>query len=125
MDHCSISTHIKHKPVGYAATKYKPTPTPATPLPEVKPGVVDHLEKALKEGREVYIAYANRDPNKKQARKVKLLQCIRHGEAFKAFCFIDDMEKMFNMHKILRIEDNEWTVPPPSPGIFIYLYTCI
>lgn len=122
MDHCSVSTHIKHKPVGYSATKYKPTPTPATPLAEVKPGVVDHLEKALRDGREVYIAYANRDPNEKQARKVKPLQWIRHGEVFKAFCFIGDMEKTFNTHKILRIEDEEWTLVPR--GIDSILFPC-
>jgi hypothetical protein len=109
MDHCTVTSHVKCKPVGYQSTKYKPTPTPATPLPDVQPGVVRHLDKAMQEGREVFIAYANRDLNEKQARKVKPLQWIRYGEAFKAFCFIDNIEKIFNTHKILRIEDQVWT----------------
>jgi hypothetical protein len=112
MEHCLITSHLKNKPPGYQATKYKPTPTPTTPLPEVLPGVVDHLAKAMKEGREIYIAYTNHNANEKQARKVKPLQWIRFGEAFKAFCFIDDMEKTFNTHKILRIEDKLWPVAP-------------
>jgi hypothetical protein len=77
------------------------------------------LAKAMKEGREVYIAYANHNPNEKQARKVKPLQWMRYGEAFKAFCFIDNMEKTFNTHKILRIEDHVWSVTPE--GISSYL----
>lgn len=116
MDHCTVTTHVKCKPVGYAATKYKSTPTPTTPLPDI-PGVVDHLTNAIKEGRPVFIAYANHNSNEKQARKVKPLQWIRYGEAFKALCFIDDIEKTFNTHKILRIQDQVWTT-----GI-TYIYT--
>lgn len=48
MDHCTVTTHVKCKPVGYQATIYKPTPTPATPLPDVQPGVIDHLAKAMR-----------------------------------------------------------------------------
>lgn len=124
MEHCGVSSHIKCKPPGYQATKYKPTPTTtANPLPEVKPGVIDHLVKAMNKGMEVHIAYANRDPHEKQVRKIKPLQWIRFGEALKAFCFIDDMEKTFNTHKILRIEDKEWTLP--SPGILLFTCICI
>jgi hypothetical protein len=112
MDHCSVTSHVKHKPLGYQAAKYKSSAIAATaiitPPPDVRPGVIDHLTKAMKQGKEVYIAYANRDPNEKQARKVKPLEWIRYGEAIKALCFIDNMEKTFNTHKILRIEDQSW-----------------
>ena len=67
MDYCSVTSHVKHKPPGYQSTKYKSSAIAATAaaptLPNVCPGVVDHLAKAMKQGKEVYIAYANRDPN--------------------------------------------------------------
>lgn len=124
MDHCSVTTHVKCKPVGYQATKYKSSATTAdaAPLPDVRPGVIDHLAKAMKEGKEVFIAYANRDPNEKQARKIKPFEWIRYGEAFKAFCFIDDMDKTFNTHKILRIEDQSWIVGKGTFNIIPLFY---
>lgn len=89
-----------------------PLQPPTTPLPEVLSGVVEHLTKAMKEGSEVYIAYANHDPKEKQARKIKPVEWIRFGEAFKAFCFIGNIDKTFNTPKILRIEDQLWSVTP-------------
>jgi predicted DNA-binding transcriptional regulator YafY len=64
----------------------------------------------MKQGKEVYIAYANRNPNEKQARKIKPFEWINYGEAFKAYCFIDNMDKTFKTHKILRIEEQPWVV---------------
>jgi predicted DNA-binding transcriptional regulator YafY len=91
MDHCLVTSHVKHKPPGYQSTKYKSSAIAATaaapPLPDVRPGVVDHLAKAMKQGKEVYIAYANRNLNEKQARKIKPLEWIHYGEALKALCF--------------------------------------
>lgn len=52
IDHCSVTSHVKHKSPGYQATKYKKSTdasvgATATSLSEVLPGVVDHLAKAL------------------------------------------------------------------------------
>jgi hypothetical protein len=117
MDHCVVSGHIKDKPLGYQTTKYKKT-TPATasdatapqPRLEILPGVVDHLAKAMNEGRPVFMAYVNRDPNEKKARKVKPIEWIRYGEVFKALCFTDDYEKTYLVERVRRIEDQGWTV---------------
>jgi hypothetical protein len=120
MDHCLVTTHIKCKPSGYQVTKYKSSTSGSTPLPAVLPGVVDSLTTAINAGNEVYIAYANRDPNEQRARKIKPFQWIRYGECFKAFCFIDNMNKTFNAHKFLRIEEQSWVISPPE-GIYHHM----
>jgi hypothetical protein len=115
MNHCTVSTHIKSKPAGYQSTKYKSSVSSKTLLPAVLPGVVDRLTSAMNAGKEVYIAYTNRDPNEQRSRKIKPFEWIRYGECFKAFCFIDEMDKTFNTHKVLRIEDQAWETPTPTP----------
>lgn len=82
--------------------------TATAPLPETISGVVDHLVKAMKEGRAVHVAYANRDPNENRPRKIKPLEWVRYGEKIKVICFLDNIEKNFNVKRIRRIEDNAW-----------------
>jgi hypothetical protein len=126
--------------MGYQKTKYKKSTkanadtdvdaanTDPTTLPQQEekeqhhpsqplPGVVEHIVKAMRQGRAVYMAYANRDFDEKQARKVKPTKWTHYGEVFEALCFKANVEKHYATNKIRRIEDEEWVVPPPPPAV--------
>jgi hypothetical protein len=115
IDHCSVTSHVKHKPAGYQSVKYKKTTSmegdnTATVPPSSKaiPGVVDHLARAIREGQSVHVVYTNRDPNKNRSRKIKPLEWVCYSENIKVICFINNIEKNFNVRRIRRIEDNAW-----------------
>jgi hypothetical protein len=115
LEHCTVTNHAKCKPPGYNGGRKK-TPSNGQPLPPVLPGVIEHLADAMKAGRDIYIAYTNRDPNEKRARRIKPIGWVQYGECFKAICFIDNIEKNYNTHKVARIESQSWDVVMPMPG---------
>jgi hypothetical protein len=65
------------------------------------------------------MAYANRDPNERRARKVKPVDWVRFGEQFKAYCFTDEFEKTYDTHKIRRIKDQPWMVEAATKGTYL------
>jgi endo-alpha-1,4-polygalactosaminidase (GH114 family) len=75
-----VTTHARKKSLRYQSAKYKKsnikevedtTTTQKQPQLEVLPGVTDYLAKVMKEGRPVYVVYANRNPDEKKVKKIK------------------------------------------------------
>jgi hypothetical protein len=145
MDPCGVTAHAKRKPLGYQSIRYKKSNTkvdmgvdavntttllqqeeeqhhPSQPLP----GVVEHIVKAMKQGRAVHIAYANRDFDEKEARKIKPTEWLCYGEVFWALCFKSNIKKKYCTNKIRQIEDEAWVVgTPPPPAVEGILYLLV
>lgn len=117
MEYCAVTTHARSKPARYQATKYKMTtttsatsPSKQLPLPPILPGTVKRVAGAMKAEKEIYVAYNNRNPQEKAWRKMKPLMWKRYGKAIMAYCFTHNEEREFNFYRMLRIEDQSWTV---------------
>jgi hypothetical protein len=120
---CAVTHHARAKPGGQSSAVARvPNHAPSS-LSPVLPGVVDALNSVMKEGKCCYIAYTNKDPQEKRARKIKPLEWVRYGKCFKALCFnqVPPINKTFNTHKVARIEENEWVITtlPSSQGASI------
>jgi hypothetical protein len=112
MNYCVVVSHKNGKPAGYQLTKYKKSTKMSEsnsdalstitikPFSPILPGAVDFIDFAIKAEKVIHIAYSNRDPNEKNAKKVKPFEWICYGEAFKVHYFIDNIDKTFVTHKV-------------------------
>jgi hypothetical protein len=97
------------------------SPSNQLPLLPILPGTVERVAGAMKAGKEIYLAYANCNPQEKAWRKMKPLTWKRYGEVIMAYCFTHNEEREFNLHRMLRIEDQPWTVEDdPVAGMHLF-----